>query len=839
MPTEKTPIRLRAWIARGVKDDLRTEGSELSDTPIQSGSTSPLAGRWQIPLLVVSLAALGLGIWRLRTPPEPPTFDELYAHATSLRDAGLYPEASQYIETLMADAGRSVPERRRLHRLMADVIHRYEKQNIVHGPNNSQRIVDHLHQSIGEGGTLDAVALEMKAQAFEWLRRPSEAIAAYLEAIAAIEGPHRWDLRKHVLELRRSQGSLRAGDLEAEWDAFIAATDADERLRYWALEHRVESLCDADQHPAADQLVQAQCGTLKEASFQKACDYLQALCWYHVGRVDDAERLLRGLRDTLVPGNMLYARAGWLLGRVIAAQDSPEMALAMYDDVIANTVPGPYRTAAYLGRAEVLSRLERFDESAAAYAETLRLVTDDPYESVVDLRAVRESTTMLYQGLLTQGRLHEAMAYLRVAAKLVPATDRAGETAYTERLADLALALGREETVQIKAGKGSVRQARSSFLEAGEQYRQLARLVALDDQAFARAVWNGADAFDLAGDRDQVRSVLQDFVRERPESTRTPDALLRLGQTCQADGDFKAAITWYQKNLTEYPRTPSAVASLVPLAQCFEHVGRTDLAETTLLRMVTRRVDDPMSLITPAAAEYRDALFALGALYDRTQQYEKSIARYAEALERYPDDPRSTEVTYLLADVCRHSAAQVWKEMTEGTALTLRSDPRVTYRSRLTQARDLYEQVIDRYKRKPVEQLGEIDRLRLQLSHLYRADALFDLARAGEPPDLKMLAEAVDLYERAAWAYQHEPAAMTAYVQMVDCQIRLGNVDKARMALQRARWTLRGIPEESFARQNPEEGRAYWEKYLTWLEKTPTLAGDTATAAATAPALAG
>ena len=199
--------------------------------------------------------------------------------------------------------------------------------------------------------------------------------------------------------------------------------------------------------------------------------------------------------------------------------------------------------------------------------------------------------------------------------------------------------------------------AKALFIEAGEEYLRLAQLRVLDQEAMADAVWKAADAFDLAGLRRRTTEVLENFVHEQPTTMRTPMAILRLGQTCQAAGQFQQAIGWYEQNLTEFPRTPSAPACLVPLSECYEAVGRTDLSEGTLLRIVKRRPDDPMTVITPAAIEYRDALFALGSLYARTQQFEKSIARYEEALERYPEDPRTGEATYLLADVYRHSAA--------------------------------------------------------------------------------------------------------------------------------------------------------------------------------------
>src|SRR5690606_6092236 len=97
----------------------------------------------------------------------------------------------------------------------------------------------------------------------------------------------------------------------------------------------------------------------------------------------------------------------------------------------------------------------------------------------------------------------------------------------------------------------------------------------------------------------------------------------------------------------------------IPLADCFRETGAADKAEQTLLRIVTPRPGDSLALITPEAPEYRDALFRLGDLYIQAEQYEKAIARYEEALERYATDPRADVATFHLADSYRKSAARV------------------------------------------------------------------------------------------------------------------------------------------------------------------------------------
>jgi len=496
-----------------------------------------------------------------------------------------------------------------------------------------------------------------------------------------------------------------------------------------------------------------------------------------------------------------------------------------------STTPSHYRTACILGRGEALAALERFNESAEAFNDAIRMTAVDPYGAVVDLQVARESTTALYQVLLTQGELMHAMEYLRLAARLAPPTDVQMQAQYAERLGDLAAAIGRAALERAEAAPdGDQRKdnadARRWLREAGDEYLRLAKLSTFDNEAAAEAAWRAADAYDLGGQRDQTIAVLEAFLHEQPESTRAPMALLRLGQAQQASGDYSKAVATYQRNLTEFPRTPSAVASLVPLAECFLQLGDPGKAETTLLRMLAPQPSEGLALITPAAGEFRDALFKLAALYTKTGQLDKAIARYEEALERYPDDPRCRQADYLLADTYRQSAAQLRAELSDPRNIAQKDELLTLFRKRLQRARQLYDATIERYHKLPEASCTEVDRNYLKLSHFYRAYTVYDLAMASPQPDPRVYAEALDLYDRAAWLYQTDPMAMAAYIQMINCQLRLGHHDRARMTLQRARWTLRGIPAERFAAYAPYESAGFWEEYLSWLERTPTLSGS-------------
>jgi len=803
----------------------------MGDVPGQVSFRRQLAaqfeGRWQIPLLVVSLGLLAWGVWRMRPVTRPPGFEELYARAAALKDAGLYLEANSFTQQLLIDPARTDAERRKLNGLMAEIIFGHERGNVVHGEGNCRLILEHSDRSLGEGEAFTAAEHRMRALALEWLRRPSEAAAEYERALASgLEEP--WPVRKRILELRSSAGLIEAAELRGALDALVAAGEAPAEIRHWAAERIIDLLVEAGDYGRIEEFLAANAAVFALPDWRNEHAFLTALARYHTGRADEAEQMLRVLRDALAPGDPLYARSGWLLGRILLEAGQPAAALSVYDDVIAAAVPGPYVTSCIAGRGEALADLERHGEAIEAYNEAIRRTTEEPYGSRVDLQAVRESATDRSRRLQRAGRLIEARGFLELAARLAPPADERLAILYCQSLADLLLEIGQRMLSQPQgdaaAGLTGADQGAAWYLSrAGEEYLRLAKLTTLDAERSTAAAWRAGDAFDLAGRRERTAEVLEAFVRERPESVRVPEALLRLGQAYQAAGRYEQAIEKYQENLTRFPRTPAALESLVPLADCFAQLGRQDAAETTLLRIVEPSYGDAIDPILPVAREYRDALYALADLYSDTGRHEEAISRYEEALERYPEDRRSDGARFLLANAYRLSAAAIREAIEDPRNVAVRDDLRLKYGQRLQRAAELFTEVVQRYEGRSPESLSDLERLYARLSHFYRADAVFDQSYLTGGSDLRPYARAVEMYDRAAWIYQHDPAAMSAYIQMINCHLRLGNADEARKTLNRARWALRNISDEQFARHSPAEGRAYWDEYLSWLERTPAL----------------
>lgn len=800
----------------------------MSNDTQQSRLREQLTGRWQIPLLVIGLLLLVLGVWRMKPAAKEPTFDERFDQIVKLKEAHLYPEASDAAEMMLAEEVRTAEERQRLHRLMAEIIFAHELENMVHSEHNAKRILEHGKLSLAEGAKPDAELHRMQGMAWEWLQRYSQALAEYRAALAGgVADP--WPLKKKVLEIEKRTQGLAADQLHGRYDEFVDGQGVAEELVYWAAEQKVDLYSLQDDYAACEKFLASIEGRFQTPEYRHGLEYLRALAWYHLGRLDDSERLLRNLRDQLPAGGPLHSAAGWLLGRLMLQQYAYEYALSFFDDVIEHGPQGRYRAASEWGRADALAGLERFDESKAAYLEAIRLAAEDPYGTMIDLREIREATTALYQNLRVRGRLLDARDYLRIADRLVRPGDTEAQARYTSWLASICMELGDHAMTRGRQAGDNDEQlkGRDYYSEAGGKYLELAKLLTMSEEAYTEAIRRAADAFDRAGERQRQIEVLDTFVRERPDNSFASEAMLRLGKTYQAIGEYTQAIESYQQTLIRYPRTPSAADALVPLAECFRSAGDLDKAEQTLLRIVDRKPSDPIKTITPEAHEYREALFLLGDLYMEKEAYEQAIARYTETLARYGRDKRADRVTFLLANAYRLSAVRIReKDLSDAKNVAYKDQLRRLYQERLVQAKGLFDAVIDRYRLRPAESMRKLDKLYVKLSWFYRADMVYDRSRVTETPDLSPFQESLEMYDKAAWRYKDDPMAMSAYIQMINCYLKIGKVDKARQMLARAHHVLKGISDEKFAEYSPLEDRVFWQEYLRWLEKTPVFADE-------------
>jgi tetratricopeptide (TPR) repeat protein len=794
---------------------------------------------WQMPLLVVSLGLFGYAAWLFIDPKFGPTISQRIAAIETLLKLKRFEAALDVGNKLLATDKLKPAEEAHVHSLLARVLEEAQKENRISLPSNHQRIIEQTKMALAEGEKETADLYRRLGESQEALDHPVDALVSYRKAIT-IDPAAFPALSRKVIELELAQQDLAPSQSTIE--TYLKIPNLPSAERAWGLTKKGEALIKrglfaearpvlldalrADPDPAASHIALSWLGlpTLgapsgrEQAVAQGMADYWLGYCNWKLGESDEAERILRVARDLLTVAHPLDADAAFLLGRIRQEKNDPTEAISFFQDVLRShpeSMPAPL---AKLRRG--LCRIT-LDDDDAGLSDLHTVVTE------VETKKNREA----YQEQVVEG-LKEASAALAAKENLTGAIEalESEQLLVTEPPAEFYGRLAKvfeqhadqiEQTLseniasveRIKR-EGQVRKFRT---HAADAYIALSRgLTLADDRGQGEAMWKGVDLYDRAGAMPQSIGAMETFIAERPDDSSTPDVLLRLGRSYQATGQFDKAIAAFQREQFRYPQSLAASKSGVPLAQAFTAKGPASYpkAEKALLSVL----ENP--IITPEAEEFRLALFELAQLYYRTGRYEDAITRLEETAQRYPSDPRLAQLLFLMGDSYRKSAELLSEKADAPSPLTqpgaappdpiaaaaaaaVKAEAIAARRDRLTKARALFGRIVDLSRGSVPER--EIDRLHLKLAHFYRADCFYDL---GE------YEEAIRHYDAAALRYQDDPSSVAAYVQIVNCYCRLGRLDDAHTANERAKWLLRKMPAEAFAEGKLSVPKKYWDDWL-------------------------
>ncbi|MCP4251284.1 MAG: tetratricopeptide repeat protein [bacterium] len=788
-----------------------------------------LAGKWQIPLLLVSVALLVGSLMQLEPPDAQVPVETLIQRIEAEIEGRMYglavTDCRRLLDALVerdrdADEGKLSEETGRVNLLLAQALALRADAPEGRSPAEAQGVIAAYEKAAAAGQTLTWQDHRRIGLAREWQQQFDAAVTSYEQAVAGA-GDEGLELRRRIIELM--QHPLEVGDekIHAALDSFL--TDARDRpeLMQWAVTRKVELLAAEGKTDEALTLLDQLRPLFEPTPYLSPFDYMVAWTLYRAAEFDRAEATLRDLRNRQTVRNEVTARSGWLLGRVVLRDDGPQRpaeALAFFREVVGSRATGLYADAARLGQAEALALLERFDQALEQYQFVIEVLGKYTDSRILNPDVVRTSMTVTAEQLSGEERFAQALAFLEPAAELVDRDDIEAMSTYLQRLGDWRSALARtlrEEAAALPAEETSEQQrqalldrSESLLLSAGETFLRLARINTPNEARAAAGAWRAADRFDEAGDRARAAAVLREFIRERPNHNLVSRALRRLGESLQALGRYDEAVDAYQENLRRFPRTPDAGSALVPLARCFLALGPEyyDQAEKTC-----RIILEDSPIFTPQAPEFADALFLLGDLLSRQGRFEETIPRLREAMQRYPDDSRRVRAEFLLGDAYRQSGLALREDLANARFMGERDRLRAEHVRRLEEAAKLFQRLIVRYEDRDATELDESEALFLRYARLYEADCLYELRR---------YAEALKRYERAAWIYRDTPLALAAYVQIINCHRYLGYPGEARAALRRAQYLVQAIPESQFAEAESNGRRADWEQYLTWVEQS-------------------
>ena len=795
---------------------------------------------WQIPALALGFGLLVMGLMTWVKGAPRPDFESALESVESLIEHQQYTEALELLNgPIVTELNQ--PEatdliKARFHALRGDAIYLAQKQAGAEiAPKEAQANNRNVLSEYESAAKLDKPIIDPRRQAF--IAEALLDLQRHGEAIERIRGlpddlaPRRHRLFKRVItELMagvkpsgHATGGHGAdsghGQPEGSGDQIselLAQLRADPTLpeedRLWVTARRAERKLLAGFPSAAIDEIIPEIQRLNESDQRIVAELFLLLgrAYMDIGRIEQARANLTRAEDMLGSGDELRGQVDVLLARIAQVLNETEEARDRYATVAERFVGVPSQLLAFVGLGEVEADLNHFPESLAAYEQATRLLSEMRDVPGAMPQDVDLSIAQRYQARAAAGDLETALAYAELIAKAYPAGQ--SPPLATLRLAEAHLALA-EETLRTAGGSGetvdldmidpeTLDTIRRHFRMAGEQYRQhVQQATVTDPEVAANSLWRAADSFDRAGDQDRAIQLFTEFMQARRQDPRQYEARFRLARAFQSKGSHETAIRLFEQIIAEKSGSDEAYRSYVPLAQSLilSDEKMQEKAEGWLLQVVDGRI------FQPSAPQFREALVEMGRLYLKSGRYAESIARFEEALERYPDLEHRTRVQFELADAYRLSATQMEKQLGDAMPLSERTRLEELRVQRLNKALAMYETVRAAVEAQDPRTIAPLDRLIQRNSIFYRGDCAFDLGQFDT---------AIRYYDAAAQRYASDPASLVAMVQIVNCYASLGKWREASTAHERAQDRLRELPEGVWRDGQAPMDRRHWERWL-------------------------
>lgn len=803
---------------------------------------SPLAGLWQMPLLLVSLGLFTLAAYLFINPQPGPGFREQIERARRDVRSDRYDAAIGRLNDVLASPHEPA-EAAEAHLLIAEALDlSIQRSRRSETPAAHRRILRETKQALESGATETPEIADRSARSWEALGNVEQAAAGWRSAVRMLGELGRDEeavpMRQSTIDMliHHARPTAAAEELKLMLDMPTLADDE----RAWALGELARISVDAGRPDDAMPLLAEALDLSPDEAIQGQVNFRMGYAAWKLGDRSGAEGYLSLARKQLGTGHFLDAEACFLLGRIAQEKISGDVdfgdtaevnaaardAIGFYEVVLRDHPGSRVAPKARLGRA--VCRLVLGDAQGGSSdlidsaSQALRQPSLDPLRPEL-LDALRRGSRVLvarqdYDGALDL-MAHEQLIDAEPGADFFLQLGRAFE-AHADELA--AASKEADATAKLSLEK----QARGLWVRAGDAYVAYSRkLTVVDDEAYGDALWKGISLYEQAADLAETIAALQLFVDERPADPIAPDAMLRLGRAFQATGQQARAVDTLVKLRDAYPQSLAAAEASVPLAQAYVSQGRNrwSLAENTL-----RAVVENNPVLGPESRVFRAATWELGQLYYRMGRWGEALAKLEEFASRYPEDERRSELMFLRGDCYRQAAAELMDDADDqrveaqvqattagaaapsaAVAAQRADEAKREGRRYLTEGKRFFEGVVAAFAQN--QPRNELERTYERLAYFYRADCLFDLGR---------YEEAIDLYDQAAFRYQDDPSSLSAYVQIVNAYVALDRPDEAKTANERAKWLLRRIPPESFDNGALALNRDRWQQWLDWAGET-------------------
>jgi tetratricopeptide (TPR) repeat protein len=516
-------------------------------------------------------------------------------------------------------------------------------------------------------------------------------------------------------------------------------------------------------------------------------------------------------------------------GRTTAAASHFDAAVTHYERTAKRYGSLDESLAAQLRAATLLRQADRNEEALTTYQQVLERVKPDVSfrNRWLTLAAFREAVQTAWTEWLDADNYPAAIAISeRMSPLFDPLKARELHAIANQRWAEhLEQELQRAPRADRPARLPQVRQR---WQESGRAWSELADELKTTSR-YTDALWTSADHFRRGHDFRQAHTQLTRFVQAQPRK-QLPLALVRLGQVLLDLDEPAEAQTQLERVTREYPRDVAAIEARYLTGEALLEQQKLDAAESAWRQLLSA------ADLTPAAREWKQALFSLGRLvYHRAviarrqaeserladdpdgrarrldeafRRWDEAVLRLEEFLERYPDVPEAVEARYMLAKSLAQRSERARLRLAVADTENARLELRREMYADLEQASiEFLELRTTLTTRQTVDGLDPLEERILRDCCFEGAHMLYALGQ---------YREAITHYSSAANRYAQDPRVLLAYLQMANCNERLGRPAETRSLVEQARVLLDGMPPETFEMQLTSLDRDEWQAWIDW-----------------------
>lgn len=776
-----------------------------------------LSDKWQIPSFVVSMLLIAIALYLIISSGSKGKSTEDYVSiCQKFYDKGQFVESAKLAAVLLAEDKVNPAQKTELNSLLAKILYHKEKSLEKHNIKRINSIIHYL------GLVLDDRELKpdenlILSDVYWWNKNPVQAVK-HLDA-ALDGGAHdRIKILKRILTLLPHTGKDIKKEYTRRLNQLLKEPGLSESDLAWAIDLKTERLFNEGKYGKAIALIKKTLGKIHAEKNKLQLRYSLAFGEYHEGHLDKVEAELRDISSRLPSQGELDAKVSLLLGDICLDGDRPEEAISFFNHDIHAYPLSDYHLASLCGKARSEVVLKRFLDARRDYENCLRLLKQlGPNRLVTKdevLRMVEKNSKQLFD----DGEIKDALLYAHLQLANIDKDDILSRNILLARTGTwhqkLAIRLSKRlsQVTDAKLSQKLRKEISENYLQSGEHYLLLSQSPGLLYRDAARSLWEAIICFNKAGDSEKSIKNLKQFIHDWPNDAHIPEALYRLAQFYRSQNRLDLARDNYLRLSKEFHRTPWGLKSLVPLAETYIAMGQKTFGKAE--QILTDMVDDTskQELFTPKSEEFRNAVFLLGKLYYYQGKFELAVARFEEALQRYPKARQVPESRFIIAQCYRKIAAKFHKEYTTTTDRVLKNRLLRSWRMNILRGKDLYLAAISSFESRT--DLTPIEKTYLQLSYIYYADALYDL---GDYP------ESIRAYEKVIDKYEKSTIALASYVQITNAYQKLGQWSKIKAVIERMKWLIKQLPDNAFDSKFHYFTRKDWEDWISWNYKSGLL----------------